>query len=80
MSMGYKDGQVLSIFTGISAGITEATIVSTPDLIKIKLQDKANAGKYKNTSDCIAKIFQQEGVAGFMKGMEATVWRHAVCD
>ena len=40
--MGWKDGQALSIATGVSAGITEATIVSTPDLIKIRLQDKAN--------------------------------------
>ncbi len=90
----------MSIATGVSAGMTEAVIVTTPDLIKIRLQDKANvsasphnwrvhllrrrsndvkqAGKYKNTTDCVAKIFKQEGFPGFFKGMEATIWRHAV--
>lgn len=68
----------MSILTGVSAGITEATIVATPDLIKIRLQDKANKGLYKNTSDCISKIYAQEGIGGFLKGMEATVWRHAL--
>ena len=39
----------MSVLTGVSAGVTEALIVATPDLIKIRLQDKANAGIYKNT-------------------------------
>ena len=68
----------MSILTGVSAGTTEAFIVATPDLIKIRLQDKANAGKYKNTLDCVSKIFAQEGFGGFFKGLEATIWRHAV--
>jgi solute carrier family 25 2-oxodicarboxylate transporter 21 len=41
-SYGFQEGQLMSIATGVSAGITEATIVSTPDLVKIRLQDKAN--------------------------------------
>jgi solute carrier family 25 2-oxodicarboxylate transporter 21 len=68
----------MSILTGVSAGVTEATIVATPDLIKIRLQDKANKGLYKNTIDCVQKIYAQEGFGGFMKGMEATIWRHAL--
>ena len=28
--------------------------------------------------DCISKIYAQEGFGGFLKGMEATIWRHAV--
>ena len=28
--------------------------------------------------DCIQKIFLEEGIGGFFKGMEATIWRHAV--
>lgn len=33
---------------------------------------------YKNTFDCVQKIWAQEGFFGFWKGLEATVWRHAV--
>ena len=33
---GLKDSVLLNIMTGSSAGVTEALIVSTPDLIKIR--------------------------------------------
>ena len=75
---GLKEGQALSVLTGISAGVTEATVVTSFELIKIRMQDKRNAGKYKSTMDCIAKIYKEEGAMGFSKGLEATVWRHAV--
>jgi solute carrier family 25 2-oxodicarboxylate transporter 21 len=28
--------------------------------------------------DCISKIYKYEGAYGFLRGMEATVWRHAL--
>ncbi|KNC97496.1 uncharacterized protein SPPG_07411 [Spizellomyces punctatus DAOM BR117] len=77
-NFGFRDSQGLSVLTGVSAGATEALVVVSFDLIKIRLQDKNNAGKYKNTMDCVAKIMQEEGIRGFFKGMEATIWRHAV--
>lgn len=40
----------MSILTGVSAGITEAFIVATPDLIKIRLQDKANVSCFVELS------------------------------
>lgn len=69
--------QKLSIATGVSAGITEAFVVVSFELVKIRMQDKANAGKYLNTMDCIKKILAQEGPLAFFKGLESTVWRHA---
>jgi len=36
------------------------------------------AGRYKNTIDCVAKIFKEEGPLAFFKGLEATLWRHGV--
>ncbi|KAJ3397383.1 hypothetical protein HDU92_008374 [Lobulomyces angularis] len=78
LGLGIKDGTPLSVMTGVSAGCTEATVVVSFDLVKIRLQDKSNAGKYKGTADCVAKIFAEEGILGFFKGFEATVWRHAV--
>ncbi|KAI9209839.1 mitochondrial carrier domain-containing protein [Polychytrium aggregatum] len=77
-SWGLPESRLTSVLTGVSAGITEAFVVVSFDLVKIRLQDKANAGKYKNTSDAFAKIFQQEGFIGFFRGLEATIWRHGV--
>ena len=76
--LGFKEGQALSVLTGVSAGTTEAFIVASFELIKIRMQDKRNAGKYSSTMDCIRKIYQEEGALGFSKGLEATIWRHAV--
>lgn len=72
-----KMTQPLSVLTGVSAGITEAFVVVSFELVKIRMQDKNNAGKYKNTMDCITKIFREEGPLAFFKGLEATIWRHA---
>lgn len=65
-----------AVLTGVSAGCTEALVVVSFDLVKIRLQDKANAGKYKNTADAFAVIFREEGFKGFFRGIEATIWRH----
>lgn len=73
-----KMNQPLSILTGVSAGATEAFVVVSFELIKIRMQDKNSAGKYRNTLDCVVKIFREEGPLAFFKGLEATVWRHAM--
>ncbi|KAI8907198.1 mitochondrial carrier domain-containing protein [Gorgonomyces haynaldii] len=77
-NFGFKDGQGLAVLTGVSAGCTEAVIVSTPELLKIRMQDKSNAGLFKSTSDVISYVMKNEGIYGFGRGLEATVWRHAV--
>ncbi|KAJ1948428.1 hypothetical protein FBU59_001599 [Linderina macrospora] len=70
--------QPLAILTGVTAGVTEALIVSTPELVKIRLQAKGNAGKYNGTMDCVKKIYAQEGLRAFANGLECTIWRHAL--
>ncbi|ORY53111.1 mitochondrial 2-oxodicarboxylate carrier 2 [Rhizoclosmatium globosum] len=72
----FKDAQTLSIMTGMAAGFTESVVVVSPDLIKIRLQDKRNAGLYKSSADCVQKIWAAEGFAGFWRGVEATALRH----
>ncbi|KAJ3467470.1 hypothetical protein MRS44_005034 [Fusarium solani] len=54
--------QQLSILTGASAGATESFVVVPFELVKIRLQDKASAGKYNGMVDCV--------------GLESTMWRH----
>jgi solute carrier family 25 (mitochondrial 2-oxodicarboxylate transporter), member 21 len=68
----------LPVLTGVSAGATEAFVVVPFELVKIRLQDKESAGKYKNTLDCLRKIVAEEGIMAFSKGLESTLWRHAV--
>jgi len=72
-----KLSQLGAIGAGVSAGCTEALIVVPFELIKIRLQDKANVGKYANTVDCLTKVIRNEGILALYKGLESTLWRHA---
>ncbi|KAI9794694.1 MAG: hypothetical protein M1833_007410 [Piccolia ochrophora] len=68
--------QQLSILTGASAGATEAFVVVPFELIKIRLQDRASAGKYNGMTDAFVKIVKNEGLLAMYNGLESTLWRH----
>ena len=68
--------QQLSILTGASAGATEAFVVVPFELVKIRLQDRASAGKYTGSMDAVLKIIRQEGPLALYNGLESTMWRH----
>ena len=68
--------QQLSILTGASAGATEALVVVPFELVKIRLQDRASAGKYSGALDCVTKIVKTEGPMALYNGLESTMWRH----
>jgi len=70
--------QPLSILTGATAGATEAFVVVPFELVKIRLQDRASAGKYNGMVDCVAKIVRSEGPLAMYNGLESTLWRHIV--
>lgn len=71
-----KMTQPLSVLTGASAGATESFVVVPFELIKIRLQDKASAGKYNGALDCLAKTVRNEGILSLYQGLESTMWRH----
>lgn len=71
-----KMSQPLSILTGASAGATESFVVVPFELIKIRLQDKASAGKYSGMIDCVRKTVKAEGLLAMYNGLESTLWRH----
>jgi len=71
-----KMNQQLSILTGASAGATEAFVVVPFELVKIRLQDRASAGKYNGMIDCVTKIVKEEGPLAMYNGLESTLWRH----
>ncbi|KFH41131.1 Mitochondrial 2-oxodicarboxylate carrier-like protein [Hapsidospora chrysogenum ATCC 11550] len=68
--------QQLSILTGASAGATEAFVVVPFELVKIRMQDKASAGRYTGAMDCVLKTVKNEGVLSLYQGLESTMWRH----
>jgi len=71
-----KMNQSLSILTGATAGATEAFVVVPFELIKIRLQDRASAGKYTGMVDCVVKTVKAEGPLALYNGLESTMWRH----
>jgi solute carrier family 25 2-oxodicarboxylate transporter 21 len=73
-----KMNQSLSVLTGASAGATEAFVVVPFELVKIRLQDKAQASKYTGMVDVVRKVIAQEGVLTLYQGLESTIWRHVL--
>lgn len=73
-----KMNQSLSILTGATAGATEAFVVVPFELVKIRLQDKASAGKYSGMVDAVTKIIRYEGPLALYNGLESTLWRHVL--
>ena len=73
-----KMDQKLSILTGASAGATEALVVVPFELVKIRLQDRASAGKYSGMVDCVVKTVKAEGPLALYNGLESTMWRHVL--
>jgi solute carrier family 25 2-oxodicarboxylate transporter 21 len=71
-----KMNQSLSILTGATAGATESLVVVPFELVKIRLQDKASAGKYTGMLDVVSKIVKAEGPLAMYNGLESTAWRH----
>ncbi|KAL8843484.1 MAG: hypothetical protein Q9176_002097 [Flavoplaca citrina] len=71
-----KMDQKLSILTGASAGATEAFVVVPFELVKIRMQDRASAGKYTGLIDCVTKTVKNEGPLALYNGLESTLWRH----
>lgn len=72
-----KMTQPLAVLTGATAGATEAFVVVPFELVKIRLQDKAQAAKYNGIADVVRKVVAQEGPLALYQGLEATIWRHA---
>ena len=71
-----KPTQPLAILTGATAGATESFVVVPFELVKIRLQDRASAGKYHGIADCVMKTVRNEGPLALYNGLESTLWRH----
>ncbi|KAI9299470.1 mitochondrial carrier domain-containing protein [Cunninghamella echinulata] len=78
--LGLKNDKIptLAMATGFSSGFTEAVVITPFELVKVRLQDRLNADKYKNAYDALKKIAKQEGILSLYNGLEATIWRHGL--
>jgi len=68
----------ISVLSGASGGCIEGALVVGFEIVKIRLQDKRNAGMYNGTMDAVKKIYHQEGLRAFVRGYEACAWRHGL--
>eukprot|EP01017_Pseudomicrothorax_dubius_P030385 TRINITY_DN3791_c0_g1_i3.p1 TRINITY_DN3791_c0_g1~~TRINITY_DN3791_c0_g1_i3.p1 ORF type:complete len:299 (-),score=61.68 TRINITY_DN3791_c0_g1_i3:99-995(-) len=62
---------------GAAAGVISATVTFPLELIKRRLQVKAMDGsvQYKGMTDCIVRIYREEGFRGYFKGLIACYWK-----
>lgn len=69
-----EKSSMASLLSGISAGFVVVTTMQPVWLVKtrMQLQSKTHELKYKNSFDAIRKMYRDEGVRVFYKGMSAS--------
>lgn len=71
-ALTYSDRRnpVVTFCAGVSAGFT-ATIITQPfDVIKTRIQlQKINGGRYRNMTESVRTIYQEDGLEGFQRGL-----------
>lgn len=73
------EGEILRDFlAGGFAGLPEAMATTPFQVVKVRMQNKANNALYRHDLDCFMKVLRSEGIAAFTTGFAATVGRNAV--
>jgi len=75
LNMKYKDGPFVHLLAAMSAGVAVSTATSPIWLVKTRMQlQTKDSGylPYKNSLDCVKRVFAEEGVRGFYKGLGAS--------
>ncbi|WFD29513.1 hypothetical protein MSPP1_000522 [Malassezia sp. CBS 17886] len=68
----------LSVLTGCAAGASESLIVVPFELVKIRLQDHRQTGRYRGQLDVVRSIVAAKGWTGMFSGLPATMLRHVL--
>ncbi len=73
----------IKIATGLTTGAIGISVASPTDLVKIRLQAEGRlpAGvprRYTGTVDAFTKIFKNEGITGFWKGVGPNIVRNSI--
>eukprot|EP00455_Lapot_gusevi_P017333 TRINITY_DN1921_c0_g1_i2.p1 TRINITY_DN1921_c0_g1~~TRINITY_DN1921_c0_g1_i2.p1 ORF type:complete len:293 (+),score=35.48 TRINITY_DN1921_c0_g1_i2:98-976(+) len=79
MTRGYAD-----VVAGVLSGICQSVIIYPMDTLKVRLQTQKlspqSAVVYHNAIDCAKKIFRNEGVRGYFRGMSSMLCTTPVCN
>ncbi|OWB57676.1 hypothetical protein B5S28_g3640 [[Candida] boidinii] len=68
-----KEDSFVHLLSGISAGVVTSTATNPIWLVKTRLQlDKSTVKQYKNSFDCVNKIFKNEGFFALYRGLSAS--------
>ena len=64
-----------SYYAGACSGAVTSIISNPMNIIKVQMQTK---DEYKNTTDCIRKIYEKNGLSGFNKGFKINLIRDSL--
>ncbi|CAM9167118.1 unnamed protein product [Choristocarpus tenellus] len=63
---------------GSLAGMSECSVNTPFEVIKVQMQAKENVGRYNGVLHCATNLVKNEGIFGLYKGVESHLWRNAV--
>lgn len=63
---------------GSMAGMTECSVNTPFEVVKVQMQAKENLGRYKGVVHCATSLVRTEGPLALYKGLESQLWRNAV--
>lgn len=73
-----KSQATYALATGCAAGATESLVVVPFELVKIRLQDRAQTHLYRGPMDVVRKIVAESGWTGLYRGLPVTMIRHVL--
>lgn len=72
---GWKESPLIHLFAAMSAGVAVSTATSPIWLVKTRMQlQTKDSGHvpYRNSLDCVRRVYAEEGIRGFYKGLGAS--------
>jgi len=76
LGIGLPDGTFTHLASAMAAGISVSTATSPIWFVKTRMQLQTSQPngqtKYKNSLDCVIKVYQEEGLRGFYRGLGAS--------
>ena len=60
-------------------GLNPDSLATSPfQVVKVRVQAKENAGRFRGSFDCCLHTLRSEGIRGLFTGLTTTVWRNSV--
>lgn len=79
LNVGYHDSSFVHVLSAMAAGVAVSTATSPIWLVKTRMQLQTSDSplhtghaNYKNSLDCATRVWKEEGIRGFYKGLGAS--------